>query len=209
MSIFYVYVFYDGTAPIYVGYGCNTRWRDHFKKKTNVHLNRWLKLNPTAVPEIVMTGLELQAAKQLEQHLIARFGRLDRGTGSLFNHTDGGDGASGLKLSTEAKTKISKGATRRWSDPVERQRQSEIMRAVSNSPEARSKRERARPANWMSAHQRKIKERHEKKNQKIMDVLQLFCDGKLKDAMFRANIKTESGLARFIKRHSVLLNVIS
>ena len=50
-------------------------------------------------------------AKQLEIHYISAFGRLDRGTGTLCNMTDGGDGRVGYKCTNETKEKMRKAAT--------------------------------------------------------------------------------------------------
>ncbi len=50
-------------------------------------------------------------AKQLEIHYISAFGRLDRGTGTLCNMTDGGDGRTGYKCTDETKEKMRKAST--------------------------------------------------------------------------------------------------
>jgi hypothetical protein len=50
-------------------------------------------------------------AKQLEIHYISAFGRIDRGTGTLCNMTDGGDGRTGYKCTDETKEKMRKAAT--------------------------------------------------------------------------------------------------
>lgn len=52
-----------------------------------------------------------EEAKQLEIHYISVFGRLDRGTGTLCNMTDGGDGRVGYECSEETKEKMRKAAT--------------------------------------------------------------------------------------------------
>jgi hypothetical protein len=50
-------------------------------------------------------------AKQLEIHYISAFGRIDRGTGTLCNMTDGGDGRTGYKCTDETKEKMRKAST--------------------------------------------------------------------------------------------------
>jgi len=52
-----------------------------------------------------------EEAKQLEIHYISVLGRLDRGTGTLCNMTDGGDGRVGYECSEETKDKMRKAAT--------------------------------------------------------------------------------------------------
>jgi hypothetical protein len=55
--------------------------------------------------------LTQEEAKQLEIHYISVFGRSDKGTGTLCNMTDGGDGRSGYKCTEETKEKMRKAAT--------------------------------------------------------------------------------------------------
>ena len=203
MNTFYVYVFKDGSKPIYVGYGCNTRWRDHFSKRTNPHLNRWLKLYPETLPEFVAEGKTLDEAKALEIQLIAKFGRLDRGTGSLFNHTDGGDGASGLILSESAKQKIRDGATRRWNKVSEREKHSARMKAATTSVEFKVAILKRRGPDWKSAAQLKIEKKQKQKMERLNQVRTLIECGQKASAMQFANIQTESGFARFLKRHGL------
>jgi hypothetical protein len=50
-------------------------------------------------------------AKQLEIHYISAFGRIDKGTGTLCNMTDGGDGRTGYKCTEETKEKMRKAST--------------------------------------------------------------------------------------------------
>lgn len=51
--------------------------------------------------------LSEQEAFKLERDLINSIGRRDQGRGTLVNHTDGGDGASGAVRSEETKAKMS------------------------------------------------------------------------------------------------------
>jgi hypothetical protein len=57
------------------------------------------------------TEISQEQAKQLEKHYIAVYGRLDKGTGSLCNMTDGGDGRVGYECSDETKEKMRRAAT--------------------------------------------------------------------------------------------------
>lgn len=52
-------------------------------------------------------GLTEQEAFALERYYIALYGRKDLGTGILGNFTDGGEGASGVRVSQETRNKIS------------------------------------------------------------------------------------------------------
>lgn len=52
-----------------------------------------------------------EQAKELEKHYISVLGRVDKGTGTLCNMTDGGDGRVGYECSDETKEKMRKAAT--------------------------------------------------------------------------------------------------
>ena len=57
------------------------------------------------------TEISQEQAKDLEKHYISAYGRLDKGTGTLCNMTDGGDGRVGYECSQETKEKMRKSAT--------------------------------------------------------------------------------------------------
>lgn len=63
------------------------------------------------IEEVLFDNLTEQEAILIECEMIAKYGRLDIGTGILANHTNGGDGVSGAtwKLNEENKNNISKG----------------------------------------------------------------------------------------------------
>ena len=61
--------------------------------------------------EFPYTNISQEEAKQLEIHYISVYGRIDRGTGTLCNMTDGGDGRTGYKCTDETKEKMRKAAT--------------------------------------------------------------------------------------------------
>lgn len=52
---------------------------------------------------IVQSDMSDEQAMNLEMSLIKQFGRQDKKTGILLNHTDGGEGCSGLKWSKESR----------------------------------------------------------------------------------------------------------
>ena len=60
--------------------------------------------------EIIYNNLTNESAKELEIFLINLYGRRDLKTGSLVNLTDGGEGITGFKHSTETINKMSKSA---------------------------------------------------------------------------------------------------
>lgn len=99
---FYVYMFrdVDGT-PIYVGKGTGRRATSHItpsgKKISNGRLQRLIDKRAEKglllEPQFIAFGTE-DNMLMVEVALIKYFGRADKGLGTLFNHTDGGDGVS-------------------------------------------------------------------------------------------------------------------
>lgn len=107
MNDFYVYMYlrsYDSKhgksgSPYYIGKGRGSRVLNSKR-----HTPR-----PSNPDNIVYFATDLSEwdAFQLEMLLIHRFGRIDIGTGSLRNFTDGGEGYRGAKHSDEHKAHIS------------------------------------------------------------------------------------------------------
>lgn len=95
MNKYFVYVDSkpDGT-PFYVGKG--ERKRVYQKARNNEHHARICAKYPDWTRGIAYFGDESGAIKK-EKELIALFGRVNSGNGTLCNKTDGGEGVSGMK----------------------------------------------------------------------------------------------------------------
>lgn len=108
-SIFYVYVLFDWLGvPRYVGKGHGNRIHGHERKtQSNTLKNEfiehtWIMLED--LPKVIVReGMTEKEAFETEMAIIITLGRIDINTGPLVNLTDGGDGASGSKLSPAAK----------------------------------------------------------------------------------------------------------
>ena len=101
LNKYYVYAFLrkDG-SPYYIGKGCGNRvYEDR---------GRAIKKPPSDRIVFYHKNIEEEHALSLEKWYINLFGRKDIGTGILRNLTEGGDGISGYKHTTEAKIKICK-----------------------------------------------------------------------------------------------------
>ncbi|NZD50562.1 NUMOD3 domain-containing DNA-binding protein [Rhizobium leguminosarum] len=111
MDHFYVYQWRrpDTGAIFYVGKGCFVR--DAQPKKHNKIVTRIVaKLERMGMaPEVerVQSGLTEREAFEIERREIAKYGRINNGTGTLANMTDGGEGTSGVIRSMETRAKLS------------------------------------------------------------------------------------------------------
>lgn len=112
MSEFVTYIYYDpsrGNEPFYVGKGRADRpWR-HKPVGQRPMACRLRELRAKGIKPVigVYGGLSEQQAARLEIALIARFGRVRKGTGTLVNFTAGG-GRLEAAHSPESKAKISR-----------------------------------------------------------------------------------------------------
>jgi len=93
----YAYLRQDGT-PYYVGKGRGNR---AFSKHNNV------KVPPRDRVLFLKTNLSEKEAFKHERYMIFVFGRKDKGTGILWNFTDGGEGTCGRVVSKDTRKKMS------------------------------------------------------------------------------------------------------
>lgn len=128
-----VYIVYtlrasDEEAPFYVGktFEGSNRFMEHMgyalkkgsKTRTYGKIRSVLERNEEVLMDVMFrSSLEMDAIDH-EQILIGELGRLCDGTGILTNHTAGGEGVSGLKMSAEAKKKMSDSKRRLYDSGV-------------------------------------------------------------------------------------------
>jgi hypothetical protein len=98
-------------VPRYVGKGIGARWKSHRVPSCKTRLGNTLKKryrdNGEWVLPIIAACADESHAIAEEIRLIAFYGREDRKLGSLWNNTNGGDGASGYKHKDELKKRFS------------------------------------------------------------------------------------------------------
>mgnify|MGYP000609608210 CR=1 FL=1 len=111
-KIFYVYRFDDPKykLPVYIGKGNGSRAWVHLYQSSNPHLTSMLvkrgREGYQVEPRIILYGEE-RYCLDMEVKLIGFYGRADLRKGTLFNHTNGGDGGAGRIRSDEEKLKHS------------------------------------------------------------------------------------------------------
>jgi len=161
----------DGT-PAYVGAGTKNRPGYHDRRNVR-HRNKRLaaiykeagvKNLPT---QIILENLTQSAAARVERQLIARIGRINRGTGPLCNKSEGGEvmsvahrakiGAATLVRCKDPEycAKLSKAIKTNWSDHHARRFDAETrtrwiaaIKARMSNPEARAKMSEMSKARW-------------------------------------------------------------
>jgi hypothetical protein len=153
---FYTYLYRDpkdGT-PIYIGKGFNKRaWEHQYDLGTHLSHTLRKRIREGYVPTPTINfEVDEQSAMEMEKFWIDFYGRKDLGTGTLFNLTSGGEGASnpskeviearaskirGVPRSQEVKDKISKANCGRTRTEEEKQAMSARSKAAGCRPPAR------------------------------------------------------------------------
>ena len=109
MAYVYRHIRFDKNEPFYIGIGNNNQYRLTEKRGRNTiwkHIINKTKYQA----EILLDELTWEEACEKEKEFIKLYGRIDLGTGSLANMTDGGDGTVGRKYipSLEHRSNLSK-----------------------------------------------------------------------------------------------------
>ena len=145
MTQFYAYIYRDCSRnfePIYCGKGCGKRAYRHLEErdrppKEKEHTKFMQRLrNMKAVgvePVIQIFKCESEELALLfEEEAIDKYGRIDLGTGPLYNRTAGGQGMSGCIVSEDTRKKISKSNTGKIASFATRQKMSNANRGENN-----------------------------------------------------------------------------
>jgi hypothetical protein len=144
--MFYVYVYRDprptkNMQPVYIGKGTGDRDLSHWSRGSHnkplqdflSHL-RSIGAQPICA-RVFETENEAEAfAKEVE--LIKLYGRRDLKTGTLFNRTDGGEGAFGAVRTEEQKLSNGKFTKEHWQDPEYRAKVIAGQIKAQNTPES-------------------------------------------------------------------------
>jgi len=156
--MFYVYVYRDprpskNNQPVYVGKGTGDRDISHWSRGSHnkpfqdfiAHLKR---RGLIALCQRVFETENEQEAFIKEVELIQLYGRRDLNTGTLFNRTDGGEGASGYIKNESEKEVDRHGTLLNWQKPEYRAKVITAQKAVQGTPEARAMKAENSAATW-------------------------------------------------------------
>jgi hypothetical protein len=108
MAYVYRHIRIDKNVPFYIGVGCSANYARAKEKSRRSDLWKRIISKSDYCIEIIMDDLSWEDACEKEKEFISLYGRIDLGTGTLANMTDGGDGTIGIVFTKERKNKISK-----------------------------------------------------------------------------------------------------
>jgi hypothetical protein len=145
---FYVYVYRDPRRgkrrePIWVGKGKNGRAFYHLSHTDGNTLFqcKLAKIRSAKLKPLIKIVRRFNTAKQAltyETQLIKKYGRINLGTGSLCNFSDGGEGA--LNISSRTRTIKSKLAHQQWADPIFAKKQRQNLKLMHTNAKLRARR---------------------------------------------------------------------
>ncbi len=110
MAYVYRHIRLDTNQPFYIGIGTDKNYFRANQKtgsKRNKYWNNIISKTKYEV-EILFDNLTWEEACNKEREFISLYGRKDIGTGILSNMTDGGEGATNVKVSEITREKLSK-----------------------------------------------------------------------------------------------------
>lgn len=108
----YRYIRLDKDEPFYIGIGSKSKDEEKYNyynrakaiKKKNIIWEKIVNKTDYMI-EILLESDDYEFIKQKEKEFIKLYGRIDKGTGTLANMTDGGDGSLGIIVSEESRKK--------------------------------------------------------------------------------------------------------
>ena len=97
----------DKNCIFYVGIGSSANYKRAYQTyKRNEYWKRVNNITEIEV-EVLFDGLTWELANYYEKYLIATYGRVNKGTGTLVNMTDGGDGVRGWIITEDGRKRMS------------------------------------------------------------------------------------------------------
>jgi len=143
MSKFYVYRYVDPRDNVcrYVGKGYGKRAYIHLMPSQchNISFKGWIcnlkEQGMKPIIEFICKDQDEEFCFFCEEEAIQRYGRLDKGTGTLFNHTNGGEGQKGFP--PEVLEKMRQAALARGAKPPSRKGIAPWSKGTKGHPSAK------------------------------------------------------------------------
>ena len=112
MAHIYRHIRLDKNEPFYIGIGADDLCKRAYDDKATHRSDWWNRIVSKSgySVDILFENVTIDFAKEKEKEFISLYGRIDLGTGTLCNQTDGGDGMNGWKANAENKINMSKAA---------------------------------------------------------------------------------------------------
>lgn len=157
--IYYVYAYLRSKdsehgpkySPYYIGKGCGQR---AFNTKRAIAA-------PADKSFIVFLeeGLTEQEAFALEKYAVSIYGRIDKGTGILWNLTDGGEGCSGVIMPAETRAKIAKSRIGKKHPPEVIEKIAKNRKGILHTEETKRKMSKSRRGKKRGPHSDEARQR--------------------------------------------------
>jgi hypothetical protein len=173
-TVVYRHIRQDTNEVFYIGIG--SKKRAYSKHGRNKWWNRIVDKTNYRV-DILFDDMTWEQACEKEKEFIELYGRKDLGLGTLVNHTNGGDGTLGVKMSEKNKIKMSqlhKGKKRGPMSEETKRKLSEIRRNISD--ETKQKISNSKKGKQLSDYH-KLRIKQGATNKRI--VLQIDLDGNI------------------------------
>lgn len=131
-NCFYVYGHYisGNDVPFYIGKGKHNRAYENHNRSTEWKL---ITSQNEMEVKILHENLTESLAFEIEIFLIAKYGRLDLGTGCLINKTNGGDGLAGQIYTDTRREKIKKSARRSFTERMGEEKAEKTLKKISST----------------------------------------------------------------------------
>jgi hypothetical protein len=156
--MFYVYIYRDprpskNSQPVYVGKGTGDRDISHWSRGSHNKpfqdfISHLKQRGLIATCERVFETENEEEAFLKEIELIKLYGRRDLKVGTLFNRTDGGEGASGAIRTKEEREANSIDSLDKWQRPEYRAKVVTAQTIAQNTPEAKAVKSENSKALW-------------------------------------------------------------
>jgi hypothetical protein len=139
MAYVYRHIRTDKNQPFYIGIGSDGEYKRANERTRRSELWKKIAKKSDYIVEIIADEVSVEFAKEKEIEFISLYGRIDKGTGTLCNLTDGGDGLNGYIFTESHKKKLSEKAKIKILSEEQKEKLRKYRTGIKNSEEARRK----------------------------------------------------------------------